>query len=193
MFPAMIPVVLFYDRVAVNAEDNPKTARINRNSIISRGVLGIVRTARDRCYMAIFLIIQMTSVFSWLLVLAVAAPSAVLIVTGMYQFSSLKNRCLSNCISPMGFFSVHSKRGLSGATQMGFRHGVFCVGCCWAFMLVMLAVAAMSLPAMAILSGVIAVEKVVARGSVWYNRAVGVGFIVFGVAVWFLPGLLTMI
>ena len=76
---------------------------------------------------------------------------------------------------------------------MGIRHGVFCVGCCWAFMLVMFAVAAMSLPAMAILSGVIALEKVVARGSVWYKRAVGLGFIAFGVAVWFLPSLLTVV
>ncbi len=60
-------------------------------------------------------------------------------------------------------------------------------------MLVMLAVAAMSIPVMAILSGVIAVEKVVAKGSIWYNRAVAIGFLFLGVAIWFVPGLLSLL
>jgi predicted metal-binding membrane protein len=193
MFPAMIPVMLFYNKVAVNAEEHPKVARILGTPVFLIGYLAMYAVLGIGAYIAIFFALMASSTFSWLAVVAIAAPSAVLIVTGIYQFSSLKNRCLSHCISPIGFFAVHSKRGISGAAQMGFHHGVFCVGCCWAFMLVMLGVAAMSLPAMAILSGVIAVEKIVARGSVWYNRAIGAGFIVFGVAIWFIPGLLSMI
>jgi predicted metal-binding membrane protein len=193
MFPAMVPVVLFYDKVAAKAEDNPRVARLVGTPMFLGGYLASYALLGVGAYLAIFFALQISSMFSWLLVLAVVAPSAVLIVTGIYQFSSLKTRCLSNCISPIGVFAVHSKRGLLGTVQMGFSHGSFCVGCCWAFMLVILAVGAMSLPVMAILSGVIALEKVVAKGSVGFNRIVAVGFIFFGIAIWFIPGLLTMI
>ncbi|MDA4129150.1 MAG: DUF2182 domain-containing protein, partial [Thaumarchaeota archaeon] len=161
MFPAMAPVVLFYDRVATKAEDHPRTAKIFGTPLFLVGYLASYALLGIGAYAAIFFALQLSFMFPWLAIFAVAAPSAVLIVTGIYQFSPLKTRCLSHCISPIGFFAVHSKRGLFGATNMGFNHGVFCVGCCWAYMLVMLAVAAMSIPVMAILSGVIAVEKVV--------------------------------
>jgi predicted metal-binding membrane protein len=78
-----------------------------------------------------------------------------------------------------------------GSVYMGLRHGFYCVGCCWAFMLVMLAVAGMSLPFMAILAGVITLEKVIARGKVWFNRGISISFVTLAVAVLFLPGLLT--
>ncbi len=76
---------------------------------------------------------------------------------------------------------------------MGLSHGAYCVGCCWAFMLVMLAVGLMSIPVMAALAGVIAIEKVIVKGSVWFNGLVGAGFIVLGVLVGFFPRLLVML
>ena len=60
-------------------------------------------------------------------------------------------------------------------------------------MLVMLAVGAMSIPVMAALAGLIAVEKVVVRGAVWFNRLVAVGFIALGVAVLMFPSILAFI
>ncbi|MGI0091597.1 MAG: DUF2182 domain-containing protein [Nitrososphaerales archaeon] len=71
---------------------------------------------------------------------------------GIYQFSSLKTRCLSQCVSPFGFFATQSRNGLFGAFRMGFNHGSYCVGCCWAYMFVMLAVGAMTIPVMAALA-----------------------------------------
>jgi predicted metal-binding membrane protein len=61
--------------------------------------------------------------------------AAVLVAAGAYQFSSVKQRCLTECVSPMTFFLRHWREGTVGALRMGVRHGATCVGCCWALML----------------------------------------------------------
>lgn len=190
MFPAMIPVVLIYTKMTSKLEDNPTIATTLGTPLFLAGYLASYVFLGLGAYLAVFAALRMTSIYSSLAILGVIAPSAVLIFTGLYQFSRLKSACLSKCISPLGFFAVHSKKGLFGSLQMGFTNGWYCVGCCWAFMLVMLAVGLMSIPVMAILSGVIAVEKIVARGSVWFNRLVGIGFIALAAAVFFYPNLL---
>ncbi len=83
----------------------------------------------------------------------------VLILAGAFQFSSLKERCLDACRSPLGFLYQHYRRGLRSAWALGLRHGLFCLGCCWALMLVMFAVGIGSLAGMAGLTGVMVIEK----------------------------------
>ena len=61
-------------------------------------------------------------------------PGAFLIVAGIFQMTPLKNRCLIHCQSPIGFFLTSWRDGWSGAVKMGVRHGIHCVGCCWALM-----------------------------------------------------------
>lgn len=61
--------------------------------------------------------------------------ATVLVLAGAYQFSAIKQRCLSECVSPMTFFLRHWREGTVGAVRMGVRHGATCVGCCWALML----------------------------------------------------------
>jgi len=61
--------------------------------------------------------------------------AAVLAMAGAYQFSVMKQRCLTECVSPMTFFLRHWRHGTVGALRMGVRHGATCVGCCWALML----------------------------------------------------------
>src|SRR5262249_34279020 len=62
---------------------------------------------------------------------------ALLCVAGVYQFTALKRACLSHCQSPFGFLMGHWRDGLGGAFRMGFEHGFFCLGCCWALMLLL--------------------------------------------------------
>lgn len=57
------------------------------------------------------------------------------LAAGLYQFTALKEACLSKCRSPMAFFMTHWQPGPRGALAMGLRHGAVCVGCCWALML----------------------------------------------------------
>ena len=84
-----------------------------------------------------------------------------LAVAGLWQFSPLRDRCLDECRSPLGFV-VNRWRGRSlrrEAFAMGIAHGAFCVGCCWSLMLVMFGVGLGSATAMLVLGGLTAVEK----------------------------------
>jgi predicted metal-binding membrane protein len=193
MFPAMIPMVLFYDRVKTKLETNPLFAKVAGTPIFLAGYLVMYALLGIGAYLAIYAAIALSSTFPILSALSIIAPSAILITAGIYQFSSLKSRCLSQCVSPLGFFATHSRRGLLGAFRMGLSHGRYCVGCCWAYMLVMLAVGAMSIPVMAALAGVIALEKVMMRGSVWLSRGVALGFMLLGIIVGLFPSVLMLI
>jgi len=194
MFPAMIPIVLFYSKVALKQEPNQFVARVAGTPLFLSGYLIAYALLGIGAFIAIYEALNISSGWSAPLVpLSVIAPSAILIAAGIYQFTPLKTRCLSNCVSPLGFFAVHYRSGLRGSIQMGFRHGVHCVGCCWAFMLVMLAVAAMSIPVMAVLAGVIAIEKVIVRGAAWFNGLVAGSLIGLGVLTIVFPGVLAMI
>jgi predicted metal-binding membrane protein len=190
MFPAMLPMVLFYNRIVTKAESNQRTIQIAGTPIFLLGYLATYAGLGIAAYISIFVALGLTSSVPALSTLAFIGPGLVLIVAGLYQLTPLKVRCLSQCVSPLGFFAVHSRNGLSGAVRMGISHGTYCVGCCWAYMLVMLAVAAMSIPFMAVLAGVIALEKVLVRGAAWFTRAVAGSFLLLGVAALLFPGIL---
>jgi predicted metal-binding membrane protein len=84
-----------------------------------------------------------------------------LAAAGLWQFSPLRDRCLEECRSPLGFV-INRWRGTSvraEAVRMGIAHGAFCVGCCWSLMLVMFGVGLASLSAMLVLGGLTAIEK----------------------------------
>lgn len=89
-----------------------------------------------------------------------------LALAGVWQFSSLRDRCLDECRSPLGFV-LHRWRGIDErreALAMGIAHGAFCVGCCWSLMLVMFGVGLGSLSAMLVLGAVTAAEKNLPQG-----------------------------
>lgn len=84
-----------------------------------------------------------------------------LLAAGLWQFSSVRDHCLEECRSPLGFV-LNRWRGTSErreALAMGIAHGAFCVGCCWSLMLVLFGVGLGNVPAMLGLGGLIAVEK----------------------------------
>ena len=87
--------------------------------------------------------------------------AAVLAGAGLFQFSALKYRCLEQCHTPFGFVNArwHGRAPAREAFRLGIDHGVFCVGCCWALMLVMFVVGTGSLPWMLVLAAVMAAEK----------------------------------
>jgi predicted metal-binding membrane protein len=107
--------------------------------------------------------------------------ASVLFVAGAFQFSDLKDRCLSECRHPAPFLISHYGRGARAAFRLGIAHGVFCLGCCWALMLVGFAAGVANLWWMAALTAVMVYEKTARRG----RQAVipiGIGLILAGVA-----------
>jgi predicted metal-binding membrane protein len=83
----------------------------------------------------------------------------VLAVAGAFQFTALKDACLDKCRHPGAFIVRFYERGVRGGFRLGARHGVFCVGCCWALMLVMFAAGVADLVWMALLTGLTIHEK----------------------------------
>ena len=95
-----------------------------------------------------------------------------LIVAAAYELTPLKDVCLSECRSPVGFLVGSWRDGLSGAVAMGARHGAWCVGCCWALMASLFALGVMSLAWMAFVAVLIALEKILPWGrAVTYGTA----------------------
>ena len=109
---------------------------------------------------------------------ALAVP---LLLVGGYQFTGIKNRCLSKCRSPMGYLLSHWRSGRLGGMSMGWGHGLHCLGCCWALMLLALVVGHMHLAWMAVLTAVMVVETTVPGGH-RAVRPVGAVLILAGLA-----------
>jgi predicted metal-binding membrane protein len=84
---------------------------------------------------------------------------SVLALAGLFQFTPLKDACLDACRHPASFMLRHYRRGTGGGFALGARHGLFCVGCCWALMLVMFALGVASLVWMALLTALMVHEK----------------------------------
>ena len=87
----------------------------------------------------------------------------ILVMAAGYELSPLKNVCLGKCRSPLGTLLGSWRDGWSGAFRMGAKNGAWCVGCCWALMASLFALGVMSVTWMAVVAGLIAVEKVLPR------------------------------
>jgi predicted metal-binding membrane protein len=83
-----------------------------------------------------------------------------LLVAAVYELTPLKNACLGRCRSPLGALLGSWRDGWSGALRMGAKNGAWCVGCCWALMASLFALGVMSVTWMALVAGLIAMEKV---------------------------------
>lgn len=97
----------------------------------------------------------------WLTFNAWVLGAAVLAAAGLFQFSELKYRCLDECRTPLSFVLRHWRGGgpRREALSIGVAHGIYCVGCCWALMVLMFVVGTGSVGWMLLLGAVMAIEK----------------------------------
>jgi predicted metal-binding membrane protein len=84
---------------------------------------------------------------------------ATFLLAAAYELSPLKNRCLTQCSSPIGFITSYWRPGVAGAFRMGLWHGSFCVGCCWALMLLLFTAGVMNLLWVAAVALIVLVQK----------------------------------
>ena len=87
-----------------------------------------------------------------------------LLIAGIYQWTPLKQACLTTCQSPLAFVMRRFRSGSWGAFRMGVEHGTYCVGCCWALMLLLFAGGVMNLWVIAALTAFVAFEKLASYG-----------------------------
>lgn len=110
-----------------------------------------------------------------------ALGAALLLVAGAYQLTPAKAACLRHCRNPLSYLLERWRNGPPAPYGVGLRHGIFCLGCCWALMALALAVGVMDLLWMAGLSALVAVENLtrwgprVGRAAGWLLLAGGAG------------------
>jgi len=103
-----------------------------------------------------------------------------LVLAGVFQWTPLKQACLTHCRSPLHFLSTEWREGTAGALLMGLRHGAWCVGCCWLLMALLFVAGVMNLAWVAVLAGLVLLEKAAPAGPV-VGRLAGAGLCGWGV------------
>jgi predicted metal-binding membrane protein len=116
----------------------------------------------------------------------------VLVVAGAYQLSPWKQICLRACRSPLGFLLGRWRPGRAGSLALGVTHALYCVGCCWALMVVLVAAGAMGLSWVLLIAALVAAEKLLPGGE-WIARLAGGALLLLGLLVAARPGLLVLL
>lgn len=117
--------------------------------------------------------------------LATTSPivgGGLLVAAGLYQLTPLKRVCLTHCRSPLGWLMTEWRDGTLGAFVMGFRHGAYCLGCCWVFMGLLFVTGVMNLVWVAVIAGFVLLEKA-APGGVLVSRIASAALIVAGLVL----------
>jgi len=136
------------------------------------GFSGVATLAQYLLQKAELVTTMMQSASAWF-------SAALFLAAGLYQFSAFKERCLSLCRSADGFILSEWRDGALGAVVMGFRHGLFCMGCCAALMVLLFAVAVMDLRWVAALTVLVTAEKLLPGARFW-RVAIGVALLAAG-------------
>ena len=107
-----------------------------------------------------------------------------LVVAGLYQWTPWKDACLSQCRTPMQYLLARWKDGRTGALKMSFEHGLYCIGCCWALMLVLFAVGMMNMLWVAAIAVFVIVEKALPNPARLFRATTGL--LLAGSGAWML-------
>ena len=111
--------------------------------------------------------------------------SAILILAGIYQFTPFKDACLSVCQSPLSFLMNNWKEGNLGAFLIGYKHGFYCIGCCWFLMMTLFALGVMNILWVAVLTLFVMFEKLSYRFPLLFRYSTGAIFIAWGITLTF--------
>jgi predicted metal-binding membrane protein len=112
---------------------------------------------------------------------SLAFSGGLFIVAGLFQFSSFKHACLTQCQRPFPFLFANWSTRTIDIFRLGFRQGLYCLGCCWAMMLLMFAAGVMNVLWMAALGIVMGIEKMGTTKR--FSHAVGALFLAIGAAL----------
>jgi predicted metal-binding membrane protein len=110
------------------------------------------------------------------------AGGAVFILAGIYEFTPLKERCLTHCRSPLEWIAHHHRPGPFGALRMGAEHGLYCVGCCWMLMALLFVGGIMNLLWVAAIAAIVLAEKLFPGGPI-VARVAGAALVAAGIAL----------
>ncbi len=180
MLPSAAPTTLLF--AAVLRKSDPQNAPVARTYAFAAGYVA-VWTAFSFGATLLQWGLARTALLSPMMTITSSTLGAlVLIAAGVYQWTPLKQACLTHCRAPADFMARHWRPGVRGALRMGALHGAYCVGCCWVLMLLLFFGGVMSLIWIAAITVFVLLEKLAPRG-VQGGRLSGVLLVLGGVAV----------
>ena len=186
MTPSVAPIILIHARVGrQSAESRPSssTGWFAGGYLLAWVAFSAVATlaqwALERAALLTPMMVSSSKIVGGIL----------LILAGLYQWTPLKDICLSQCQSPLGFILRHGgfQAAATSSLMLGFRHGVYCLGCCWALMVLLFSLGVMNLFWIAALAILVLLEKVLPSGRL-IARIAGIVSFVGGVWMLFQPG-----
>jgi len=185
MLPSVAPMVLIYARVARQALAQGKPFAASgwfvTGYLLSWAGFSLLATAAQWGLEQAALLSPMTMAADYLV------GATLLILAGLYQWTPLKGACLTQCQAPLIFIQRHGgfRQEPTGSVRLGAEPGLYCIGCCWALMLLLFAGGVMNVLWIAAIAGFVLLEKVFAAGRM-LSRAAGAGLIVAG--LWLMAG-----
>jgi len=182
MLPSASPMLLSYGAIVRRSAAEARAASRQTHALAAGYLVvwvlfSVGATALQRFLAGRLLVSPMMEVTS------PVVGAALLLVAGVYQLTPIKLACLRTCQSPFGFLMSRWRTGLAGAFRMGLEHGVFCVGCCWALMLLLFAGGVMNLAVIAALTALVAFEKLTPLGAPAARIS---GILLIAAALWIL-------
>lgn len=177
MLPTATPMVLAFTRLQHQHETRPQavrlTASFSTGYLLAWVAFSVIAALGQ---WALYSIEMMTSAMGSTTPLV---AGSLLVAAGLFQWSTLKDACLTKCRSPIDFLMNEWRPGRKGALVMGLRHGLFCVGCCWILMLLMFVGGVMNLTWMAAITIYVLLEKVIPSIRL-FSSAIGVLLVLAG-------------
>jgi predicted metal-binding membrane protein len=175
MLPSALPVILAFARLGRRSGEQARGGSFVAAYLLVWSAFSVAAVLAQWALQAM----------DWIdpMIVSTSAPlnALLLLVAGVYQFSPLKKACLSGCRTPVVFLMGEWRPGIGGAFVMGVRHGLLCVGCCWALMALLFVGGVMNLAWIAALSLVVAVEKMAPSGE-RMAMVLGIGLMAAGAA-----------
>jgi predicted metal-binding membrane protein len=156
MLPTTVPLLEIFRRLTAQRPD-----RSQLMALLIAGYLSVWAAFGAAAHLADWVLHELVERNPWLEANAYIIGASTLLLAGAFQFSRLKYRCLDKCRAPLSFVTSYWRGGDNrrNAFSLGINHGLFCVGCCWALMLMMFGLGVGNIGWMLALGVVMAVEK----------------------------------
>jgi predicted metal-binding membrane protein len=163
MLPSAAPTLLLYAALARKSDSSgsvaPRVYAFAAGYLAIWTLFSLLATTLQRVLAAALVLSPMMEVQSR------AWAGGLLVLAGVYQFTAAKRACLTACRSPVEFITRHWRPGRSGAFRMGLEHGLYCLGCCWALMLLLFVGGVMNLWVIAAITLFVLLEKAAPLGA----------------------------
>lgn len=187
MFPTAAPMILTFAKVQQGKQQGGKP--YVPTWVFVSAYLAIWTAFGALAYAAALGATELAGNSMWVMDNAARIGGGVLILAGLYQLSPLKNICLSKCRTPMAYILTSWRNGYGGALRMGFEHGLYCLGCCWLFFVIVFPLGMMNVAVLAAIVLLIFAEKSLPFGQ-RARQLAAAALLAYGAVVVFVPSAL---